>query len=370
MNNLDVKKVSCYYFKEELPEKVRLGIFQKIDKVINKLLATASNKKDIIVKFDNEYVIDIATGISIPIMKYNRYTYKEYHLAQENRLENTMDKNIHLCVFLDNNCAVSQSEVDEYVRNNQGAEYYNNLLELANKNSYFSENPNGKKEKKVINKVKKHIDDININNSLILIINQINALITELKMTKQTEYYNRLNFILNKYSELEKENNNITLDLLKNETFNQLSDLKKEIEDSKNSDILKKVYTTEGFNNFLEYLSVLDNPKEKLSALYQELSSLVKEDITSSIDEQLEMVDLVIDFMIDNIKEIDSLEQKEYFESLDDVFKKEIIRVLELNIDEDILKGFYFRKLNKMSYEYFLELLDLAIVRDKVFYKK
>ena len=139
MSNYDnVYKTSAYYYKDGFPKDLEYhGFFQSYSKAFQRLLKEAEEVELFVIPDADQkgYVIDIATGISIPVMSYQHYTNHKSVLRQKDRLESSMDPSISFCVFEDgaafSDTISSPDMIDQYVKAHHGVEHYNMILQLS-----------------------------------------------------------------------------------------------------------------------------------------------------------------------------------------------------------------------------------------------
>src|SRR5699024_10287272 len=87
MSNYDyVYKMNAYYYKDGFPKDLEYhGFFQSYSKAFQRLLKEAEEVELFVIPDADQkgYVIDIATGISIPVMSYQHYTNHKSVLRQK-----------------------------------------------------------------------------------------------------------------------------------------------------------------------------------------------------------------------------------------------------------------------------------------------
>lgn len=359
----NVYKMSAYYYKDGFPKNLEYhGFFQSYAKAFRKLI-THSEEVELFVtpNFDQKgYVIDIATGISIPVMSYHHYTNHKSVLRQKDRLESSMDPFISFCVFEDDNVfydtIASSNMIDQYIKEHHELEHYNTVLEYANKNVYLV-NPN--KDKKMMNVVNEElIPSITNSMTFFQLTGNIQSMVTELPIEIQSIYYQKLSKILKQYEECSSTLDDVALDMTLFSFVTQLNKLQSEIQSVKADSSKLQVYTSTVFQGFLEYLNVLDNPVEKMEALFQEMQYVSSNMLSNSILDQITIVDL----FVSNASEIFSVlsidDRKKYWRMLDQNYQNEFIISLEKKrYSDDILLGKTYFKTEK-DFDYFNQLLS------------
>ena len=268
MSNYDnVYKMNAYYYKDGFPKDLEYhGIFQSYSKAFQRLLKEAEEVELFVIPDANQrgYVIDIATGISIPVMSYQHYTNHKSVLRQKDRLESSMDPSISFCVFEDGDAfsdTISSPDlIDQYIKEHHGVEHYNMILQYANQNVYLV-NPN--QDKKMMNAVNEEvIPSVTNSMTFLQLTGNIQSMVTELPIEMQAVYYQRLSKILKQYDESSSTLDGVALDMTLSSFVTELDKLQSEIQSVKEGSSKLQAYTPATFQSFLEYLNVLDKAKD------------------------------------------------------------------------------------------------------------
>ena len=274
MSNYDyVYKMNAYYYKDGFPKDLEYhGFFQSYSKAFQRLLKEAEEVELFVIPDADQkgYVIDIATGISIPVMSYQHYTNHKSVLRQKDRLESSMDPSISFCVFEDGDAfsdtIYSPDLIDQYIKEHHGVEHYNMILQYANQNVYLV-NPN--QDKKMMNAVNEEvIPSVTNSMTFLQLTGNIQSMVTELPIEMQAVYYQRLSKILKQYDESSSTLDGVALDMTLSSFVTELDKLQSEIQSVKEGSSKLQAYTPATFQSFLEYLNVLDNPVEKIPLIY------------------------------------------------------------------------------------------------------
>ena len=300
MSNYDnVYKMNAYYYKDGFPKDLEYhGFFQSYSKAFQRLLNDAEEVELFVIPDANQrgYVIDIATGISIPVMSYQHYTNHKSVLRQKDRLESSMDPSISFCVFEDGDAfsdTISSPDlIDQYIKEHHGVEHYNMILQYANQNVYLV-NPN--QDKKMMNAVNEEvIPSVTNSMTFLQLTGNIQSMVTELPIEMQAVYYQRLSKILKQYDESSSTLDGVALDMTLSSFVTELDKLQSEIQSVKEGSSKLQVYTPATFQSFLEYLNVLDNPVEKIEALFQEMQYVSSNMLSNNLLDQITIVDLFV----------------------------------------------------------------------------
>ena len=205
----NIYRINAYYFPEAFPKHLLFPRFwQNFDGQVNKLL-DKSEVVSLMVSDSSDkkgYVMDVATGIYIPIVSYQHYTDRDYILTQKDRLEHSMDSKISFCVFdsLEEREEVSKEEVEKYIREKHTSTHYNLILQYANSNQYV-QNPNkGKKPMSTV-VLQEEVNNVANNVRFVNLTTKIQGMITELSIDKQATFYTRLASILEDYGKISSE---------------------------------------------------------------------------------------------------------------------------------------------------------------------
>ena len=363
MSNYDnVYKVNAYYYKDGFPKDLEYhGIFQSYSKAFQRLLKEAEEVELFVIPDANQrgYVIDIATGISIPVMSYQHYTNHKSVLRQTDRLESSMDPSISFCVFEDgaafSDTISSPDMIDQYVKAHHGVEHYNMILQYANQNVYLV-NPN--QDKKMMNAVNEEvIPSVTNSMTFLQLTGNIQSMVTELPIEMQAVYYQRLSKILKQYDESSSTLDGVALDMSLSSFVTELDKLQSEIQSVKEGSSKLQVYTPATFQSFLEYLNVLDNPVEKIEALFQEMQYVSSNMLSNNLLDQITLVDLFVSNASSIFSTLSVDDRKKYWDMLNQNYQTEFIISLEnKKYPEAILLGETYSKPEK-DFEYFNQLL-------------
>lgn len=363
MSNYDnVYKTSAYYYKDGFPKDLEYhGFFQSYSTAFQRLLKEAEEVELFVIPDDDQkgYVIDIATGISIPVMSYQHYTNHKSVLRQKDRLESSMDPSISFCVFEDgaafSDTISSPDMIDQYVKAHHGVEHYNIILQYANQNVYLV-NPN--QDKKMMNAVNEEvIPSVTNSMTFLQLTGNIQSMVTELPIEMQAVYYQRLSKILKQYDESSSTLDGVALDMTLSSFVTELDKLQSEIQSVKEGSSKLQVYTPATFQSFLEYLNVLDNPVEKIEALFQEMQYVSSNMLSNNLLDQITIVDLFVSNASSIFSTLSVDDRKKYWDMLDQNYQSEFIISLEnKKYPEAILLGETYSKPEK-DFEYFNQLL-------------
>ena len=363
MSNYDnVYKTSAYYYKDGFPKDLEYhGFFQSYSKAFQRLLKEAEEVELFVIPDADQkgYVIDIATGISIPVMSYQHYTNHKSVLRQKDRLESSMDPSISFCVFEDgaafSDTISSPDLIDQYIKEHHGVEHYNMILQYANQNVYLV-NPN--QDKKMMNEVNEEvIPSVTNSMTFLQLTGNIQSMVTELPIEMQAVYYQRLSKILKQYDESSSTLDGVALDMTLSSFVTELDKLQSEIQSVKEGSSKLQVYTPATFQSFLEYLNVLDNPVEKIEALFQEMQYVSSNMLSNNLLDQITIVDLFVSNASSIFSTLSVDDRKKYWDMLDQNYQSEFIISLEnKKYPEAILLGETYSKPEK-DFEYFNQLL-------------
>lgn len=363
MSNYDnVYKTSAYYYKDGFPKDLEYhGFFQSYSKAFQRLLKEAEEVELFVIPDADQkgYVIDIATGISIPVMSYQHYTNHKSVLRQKDRLESSMDPSISFCVFEDGDAfsdTISSPDlIDQYIKEHHGVEHYNMILQYANQNVYLV-NPN--QDKKMMNAVNEEvIPSVTNSMTFLQLTGNIQSMVTELPIEMQAVYYQRLSKILKQYDESSSTLDGVALDMTLSSFVTELDKLQSEIQSVKEGSSKLQAYTPATFQSFLEYLNVLDNPVEKIEALFQEMQYVSSNMLSNNLLDQITIVDLFVSNASSIFSTLSVDDRKKYWDMLDHNYQTEFIISLEnKKYPEAILLGETYSKPEK-DFEYFNQLL-------------
>lgn len=357
----NVYKMNAYYYKDGFPKDLEYhGFFQSYSKAFQRLLKDAEEVELFVMPNSDRkgYVIDIATGISIPVMSYQHYTNHKSVLRQKDRLESSMDPSISFCVFEDGEVSDSISSpdlIDQYVKAHHGVEYYNMILQYANQNVYLV-NPN--QDKKMMNAVNEEvIPSVTNSMTFLQLTGNIQSMVTELPIEMQAVYYQRLSKILKQYDESSSTLDGVALDMTLSSFVTELDKLQSEIQSVKEGSSKLQVYTPATFQSFLEYLNVLDNPVEKIEALFQEMQYVSSNMLSNNLLDQITIVDLFVSNASSIFSTLSVDDRRKYWDMLDQNYQSEFIISLEnKKYPEAILLGETYSKPEK-DFEYVNQLL-------------
>lgn len=363
MSNYDnVYKTSAYYYKDGFPKDLEYhGFFQSYSKAFQRLLKEAEEVELFVIPDADQkgYVIDIATGISIPVMSYQHYTNHKSVLRQKDRLESSMDPSISFCVFEDGDAfsdTISSPDlIDQYIKEHHGVEHYNMILQYANQNVYLV-NPN--QDKKMMNAVNEEvIPSVTNSMTFLQLTGNIQSMVTELSIEMQAVYYQRLSKILKQYDESSSTLDGVALDMTLSSFVTELDKLQSEIQSVKEGSSKLQAYTPATFQSFLEYLNVLDNPVEKIEALFQEMQYVSSNMLSNNLLDQITIVDLFVSNASSIFSTLSVDDRKKYWDMLNQNYQSEFIISLEnKKYPEAILLGETYSKPEK-DFEYFNQLL-------------
>ena len=363
MSNYDnVYKMNAYYYKDGFPKDLEYhGFFQSYSKAFQRLLKEAEEVELFVIPDADQkgYVIDIATGISIPVMSYQHYTNHKSVLRQKDRLESSMDSSISFCVFEDgaafSDTISSPDLIDQYIKEHHGVEHYNMILQYANQNVYLV-NPN--QDKKMMNAVNEEvIPSVTNSMTFLQLTGNIQSMVTELPIEMQAVYYQRLSKILKQYDESSSTLDGVALDMTLSSFVTELDKLQSEIQSVKEGSSKLQAYTPATFQSFLEYLNVLDNPVEKIEALFQEMQYVSSNMLSNNLLDQITIVDLFVSNASSIFSTLSVDDRKKYWDMLDQNYQTEFIISLEnKKYPEAILLGETYSKPEK-DFEYFNQLL-------------
>ena len=363
MSNYDyVYKMNAYYYKDGFPKDLEYhGFFQSYSKAFQRLLKEAEEVELFVIPDADQkgYVIDIATGISIPVMSYQHYTNHKSVLRQKDRLESSMDPSISFCVFEDgaafSDTISSPDLIDQYIKEHHGVEHYNMILQYANQNVYLV-NPN--QDKKMMNAVNEEvIPSVTNSMTFLQLTGNIQSMVTELPIEMQAVYYQRLSKILKQYDESSSTLDGVALDMTLSSFVTELDKLQSEIQSVKEGSSKLQAYTPATFQSFLEYLNVLDNPVEKIEALFQEMQYVSSNMLSNNFLDQITIVDLFVSNASSIFSTLSVDDRKKYWDMLNQNYQTEFIISLEnKKHPEAILLGETYSKPEK-DFEYFNQLL-------------
>lgn len=361
-------RTKAYYFPAGFPAHLKFPYFwQSFDKAFEKLL-DRSSAVDLLVcpsPDSKGYVVDVATGISIPIVSYEKYTNRDYALRQVDRVETSMDSKFSFCTFT-NICLedkLSSDEIQQYIRDNHAANHYNLLLEYANQNCYL-QNPNEGKEPMSTISVESTLEGVSNSMDFIHKVNQLQAKITELDPVYQAQFSEMLASVLNDYSVQSSNQSSIGLDFSLSTYIHRLEDLEDNIHMIIQKSIDNSSYDLNAFLQVVRNISEFTDSNERMKVLYEEMAYLSKIPITSSLEEQLAIVDQFVEVAIENFCLLPLEQREKYWNPLDNNYQREFISKLEREIfGDDVLAGRKFSDVgtSENTFSYFNELIDRRI---------
>lgn len=358
-------RVNAYYFPDAFPKHLLFPRFwQTFDRQFQKLLDDSEVVSLIVTDSSDKkgYVMDLATGIYIPIVSYEHYTNRDYVLKQKDRLEHSMDSSISFCVFasVSEREEVSKEDIEKYIREQHTSSHYNLVLQYANSNQYV-QNPNEGKKPMNTDVLQEEVHKVSNNVQFVNLTTKIQGMITELDTDRQSAFYKRLASILESYGEDASKLSAAALDMALSSYVSKLSELQEDIQNTYQQDQSVSRYTSSDFSEFLKVLSTEKEPLTRMQLLYQEMSHLSQLPLSFSLEDQLLIVDQFVGEAIFNFCLLSSDDRKQYWDSLDFIYQNQFISRLERDVfDSDILKGRRFQSVDaqKNSFSYFNQLID------------
>ena len=369
MNSFDkyqnAYRVNAYYFPDAFPKHLLFPRFwQTFDRQFQKLLDDSEIVQLIVTDSSDKkgYVMDLATGIYIPIVSYEHYTNRDYILKQKDRLEHSMDSSISFCVFdsVSERGEVSKEDIEKYIREQHTSSHYNLVLQYANSNQYV-QNPNEGKKSMNINVLQEEVNKVSNNVQFVNLTTKIQGMITELDTGRQSVFYKKLASILESYGEDASKLSAAALDMALSSYVSQLSELQEDIQNTYQQDQAVSRYTSSDFLEFLKGLSAEKEPLIRMKLLYQEMVHLSQLPLSFSLEDQLLIVDQFVGEAIFNFCLLSSDDRKQYWDSLDSIYQNQFISRLERDVfNSDVLKGRRFQSVEtqKNSFSYFNQLID------------
>lgn len=369
MNSFDkyqnAYRVNAYYFPDAFPKHLLFPRFwQTFDRQFQKLLDDSEIVQLIVTDSSDKkgYVMDLATGIYIPIVSYEHYTNRDYILKQKDRLEHSMDSSISFCVFdsVSERGEVSKEDIEKYIREQHTSSHYNLVLQYANSNQYV-QNPNEGKKSMNINVLQEEVNKVSNNVQFVNLTTKIQGMITELDTGRQSVFYKKLASILESYGEDASKLSAAALDMALSSYVSKLSELQNDIQNTYQQDQAVSRYTSSDFLEFLKGLSAEKEPLIRMKLLYQEMGHLSQLPLSFSLEDQLLIVDQFVGEAIFNFCLLSSDDRKQYWDSLDSIYQNQFISRLERDVfNSDVLKGRRFQSVEtqKNSFSYFNQLID------------
>ena len=369
MNSFDkyqnAYRVNAYYFPDAFPKHLLFPRFwQTFDRQFQKLLDDSEIVQLIVTDSSDKkgYVMDLATGIYIPIVSYEHYTNRDYILKQKNRLDHSMDSSISFCVFdsVSERGEVSKEDIEKYIREQHTSSHYNLVLQYANSNQYV-QNPNEGKKSMNINVLQEEVNKVSNNVQFVNLTTKIQGMITELDTGRQSVFYKKLASILESYGEDASKLSAAALDMALSSYVSKLSELQNDIQNTYQQDQAVSRYTSSDFLEFLKGLSAEKEPLIRMKLLYQEMGHLSQLPLSFSLEDQLLIVDQFVGEAIFNFCLLSSDDRKQYWDSLDSIYQNQFISRLERDVfNSDVLKGRRFQSVEtqKNSFSYFNQLID------------
>lgn len=369
MNSFDkyqnAYRVNAYYFPDAFPKHLLFPRFwQTFDRQFQKLLDDSEIVQLIVTDSSDKkgYVMDLATGIYIPIVSYEHYTNRDYILKQKDRLDHSMDSSISFCVFdsVSERGEVSKEDIEKYIREQHTSSHYNLVLQYANSNQYV-QNPNEGKKSMNINVLQEEVNKVSNNVQFVNLTTKIQGMITELDTGRQSVFYKKLASILESYGEDASKLSAAALDMALSSYVSKLSELQNDIQNTYQQDQAVSRYTSSDFLEFLKGLSAEKEPLIRMKLLYQEMGHLSQLPLSFSLEDQLLIVDQFVGEAIFNFCLLSSDDRKQYWDSLDSIYQNQFISRLERDVfNSDVLKGRRFQSVEtqKNSFSYFNQLID------------
>ena len=369
MNSFDkyqnTYRVNAYYFPDAFPKHLLFPRFwQTFDRQFQKLLDDSEIVQLIVTDSSDKkgYVMDLATGIYIPIVSYEHYTNRDYILKQKDRLDHSMDSSISFCVFdsVSERGEVSKEDIEKYIREQHTSSHYNLVLQYANSNQYV-QNPNEGKKSMNINVLQEEVNKVSNNVQFVNLTTKIQGMITELDTGRQSVFYKKLASILESYGEDASKLSAAALDMALSSYVSKLSELQNDIQNTYQQDQAVSRYTSSDFLEFLKGLSAEKEPLIRMKLLYQEMVHLSQLPLSFSLEDQLLIVDQFVGEAIFNFCLLSSDDRKQYWDSLDSIYQNQFISRLERDVfNSDVLKGRRFQSVEtqKNSFSYFNQLID------------
>ena len=369
MNSFDkyqnTYRVNAYYLPDAFPKHLVFPRFwQTFDRQFQKLLDDSEVVSLIVTDSSDKkgYVMDLATGIYIPIVSYEHYTDRDYILKQKDRLEHSMDSFISFCVFdsVSEREEVSKEDIEKYIREQHTSSHYNLVLQYANSNQYV-QNPNEGKKPMNTDVLQEEVHKVSNNVQFVNLTTKIQGMITELDTDRQSAFYKRLASILESYGEDASKLSAAALDMALSSYVSKLSELQEDIQNIYQQDQAVSRYTSSDFLEFLKGVSTEKEPFIRMKLLYQEMSHLSQLPLSFSLEDQLLIVDQFVGEAIFNFCLLSSDDRKQYWDSLDSIYQNQFISRLERDVfNSDVLKGRRFQSVETQqnSFSYFNQLID------------
>lgn len=369
MNSFDkyqnAYRVNAYYFPDAFPKHLLFPRFwQTFDRQFQKLLDDSEIVQLIVTDSSDKkgYVMDLATGIYIPIVSYEHYTNRDYILKQKDRLDHSMDSSISFCVFgsVSERGEVSKEDIEKYIREQHTSSHYNLVLQYANSNQYV-QNPNEGKKPMNTDVLQEEVHKVSNNVQFVNLTTKIQGMITELDTGRQSVFYKKLASILESYGEDASKLSAAALDMALSSYVSKLSELQNDIQNTYQQDQAVSRYTSSDFLEFLKGLSAEKEPLIRMKLLYQEMGHLSQLPLSFSLEDQLLIVDQFVGEAIFNFCLLSSDDRKQYWDSLDSIYQNQFISRLERDVfNSDVLKGRRFQSVEtqKNSFSYFNQLID------------
>ncbi len=157
---------------------------------------------------------------------------------------------------------------------------------------------------------------------------------------------------------------NIGLDFSISTYISKLESLEQNIDEITRKTIDNSRYNLDSFVDFLKNLSNLSDSNERMKVLYQEMAYLSRIPITSSLEEQLVIVDQFVETAIENFCLLPLEQREKYWNPLDSNYQVEFISRLEREVfDNDVLQGrkYFDVSASEHTFSYFNELIDRRI---------
>lgn len=373
MNSFDkhqnTYRVNAYYLSGAFPKHLVFPRFwQTFDRQFQKILKK-SEVVELIVNDSSDkkgYVMDIATGIYIPIVSYEHYTDRDYILKQKDRLEHSMDSSISFCAFdsVSERGEVSKEDIEKYIREQHTSTHYNLILQYANSNQYI-QNPNeGKKPMNTV-VLQENVNSVANNVRFVNLTTKIQGMITELAIDKQAMFYTRLASILEEYGKVSSSLDSAPLDIALSSYVTKLSELQEDIWETYQQEQAISNYTSSDFLEFLKDISMEKDVVTRMTLLYQEMNHLSQLPLSFSLEDQLLIVDQFLEEAISNFCLLSLDDREKFWQFLDSIYQKQVISKLEMDVySVDVLHGrkFQTRIFEENNFSYFNQLLTKKVV--------
>lgn len=190
--NRNEKVFPVYAYSFDSPIKLELnikGLFNTFNNELAKLQANATRFELLVTPSKNSaaYLVDIATGIEIPYVFYEKVQNNKYVLKQKGRTDNAKDKYIKFCIFkeLEKEEVISSQEIIEgYIKDNNTIENYSDSRE---KLCLLYEKLSELQEDNLTDNIAEQIEIVELVSTKIL------SLLLEISSKERAEYIDKLN---------------------------------------------------------------------------------------------------------------------------------------------------------------------------------